>query len=83
MNEDAIEYHETGRQEYVGNDCVFSAGLCSGHPIDTMYIKLERGDEEPITILLRPDEVAALSWLISGAMWSWQIQRMDSEGSED
>lgn len=73
-----IAYFETGRQEYTKNKCVFSAGLCFGHPVDSMYLKLERGDEEPIVILFRPDEVAAILWLLGGAMWSNEMARMGS-----
>lgn len=78
-DEMVIEYQETGRQPYGGNDCVFSAGLCDGHPIDSMYIRLERGTEEPIMILFRPDEMMALGWLINGALWSWQMREMGAE----
>lgn len=51
-------------------NCVISAGLVKGHPVDTMFIRFERPLQEPITILMRPDEMAALTYCISGTLWS-------------
>lgn len=65
-----IQYHETGRQEYAGNNCVFSAGFVEGAGVDTVYLRLEKDGEEPTEILLRPDEMAAIAWLASGVLWS-------------
>jgi hypothetical protein len=71
-----LKLTELGRQEYAGNNAVFSAGLVEGHPIDTVYLRLERDGEEPTTILLRPDEMAAIAWLCSGVLWSLEMSRL-------
>jgi len=48
--------------------------LVEGHAHDTIYLKLERENEEPLTLLLRRDEALAVIWLLGGALWSEQIQ---------
>lgn len=48
----------------------WSAGIVEGHPIDTIYLKVQRELEEPTTILLRRDEALAIIHLLSGALWS-------------
>lgn len=63
-----VELQETARQPY--EDCTFSAGLVFGHPIEQVYLKLQRGGEEPTVILLRADEAQALAWVLTGAVWS-------------
>ena len=68
-----LEYHEILRQEYVENNCVFSAGFVNGDKIDTMYIRLERDGAEPTIILLRPDEMTCILWLASGVLWSKEM----------
>jgi len=67
------ELYELARQEYAGNNCVFAAGLVEGHAIDKYYLWIEKDDQEPIILLLRPDELAAIAWLCSGAAWSHLI----------
>ena len=62
------EYEETISQPY--NNCKFSAGFVHGHPVDTLYLKLERINEETVCILLRPDEMAAIAYCASGVLWS-------------
>jgi hypothetical protein len=74
VTEPALEYVEVLRQEYSENACVFSAGHVHGHPIDTLYLRLEKRDVEPLTILLRPDEAACLAWLLNGVLWSKLIE---------
>lgn len=68
------------RQEFEGNNAAFSAGAVEGHEVDTLYLKLEREGEEPITILLRADEAASLIWCLSGALWS-ELDRRTSKGA--
>lgn len=63
-------YTELIKQEYAGNGCKFSAGHVEGHPIDTIYLRLEKEGVEPTLILLRPDEAVSLAWLLNGAVWS-------------
>lgn len=67
-----LEYTEVVRQEY--GDCVFSAGFVSGHPVDTMYLKMERGGPVDVFLLLRPDEMAAMAWLANGALWAHEMR---------
>lgn len=57
-------------------NCVFSGGFVEGHPVDTLYLRLAREGEEPTTLLLRPDEMAALAWCASGALWSEEMRSM-------
>lgn len=68
------EYHETVRQPY--QNCAFSAGFVEGHPVDTLYLKLERDGEDPYILLLRPDEAAAIAWCLTGVLWSDHMARM-------
>ena len=63
-----LQYDETVSQPY--NNCKFSAGFVHGHPVDTLYLKLERTNDEPVCILLRPDEMAAIAYCASGILWS-------------
>jgi len=49
----------------------FSAGLAQGAEPDTVHFRLQRdGGEDPLTVLLRPDEMQAPVWVITGAPWS-------------
>lgn len=66
--EDKLTLTEVIRQEY--SNCVFSAGEVAGHPIDTVYLKLERDGRVDTFLLLRPDEMAAIGWLATGVLWS-------------
>ena len=70
--ETRVVLEETGEQPYT--DTRFSAGLVEGHAHDTIYLKLERENEEPLTLLLRRDEALAVIWLLGGALWSERIQ---------
>ena len=71
---EGIELEEISRQPYA--DSVLSAGLVRGCGPDTVYLRFERlaEDEEPTTILMRPDEALAVTWLLSGVLWSERIQ---------
>jgi len=74
MADNELVYSEVILQPY--SNCTFSAGTVEGHPIDTLYLKLERPPEEPIIILLRPDEMAAIAWCASGVLWSKLIEKV-------
>jgi len=69
-------YNEVLRQEYAGNNCVFSAGFVKGSEIDTMYLSFEKDGEEPEIIHLRPDEMACIAYLASGVLWSGEMYRL-------
>lgn len=71
--ENGLTYTEMIRQEYGGNNCVFSAGFVEGEnkpDEDTCYLRLEKDGVEPTVLLLRPDELQCLAWVASGAVWS-------------
>jgi hypothetical protein len=64
---DGLTYTEMIIQKYT--NCSFSAGTVEGHPVDTLYIRFLRGDDDRM-FLLRPDEAAALAWCLTGILWS-------------
>lgn len=76
---DGLEYNEMIRQEYAGNNCVFSAGFVYNDPIDTVYLKMEKQDTEPMIILLRPDELAAIAWCATGVLWSHEMMKLQAK----
>ena len=66
-----IKYTEVLRQEYAGNNCIFSAGFVEGYnETDTMYIKMKKDGEKPTCLFFRPDEMACIAWLAAGVLWS-------------
>jgi hypothetical protein len=91
-SENGLTYTEVARQEYGGNNCVFSAGFVEGESkpeVDTVYLRLEKDGVGPTTLLLRPDEMQSIAWLCSGTVWShlmnekheredWQRQKKDA-----
>jgi len=60
-------------------DCTFSAGLVEGIEPDTLYLRVQRDGEEPLTLFLRPDEMLALIWVASGALWSAEMLALDDD----
>lgn len=67
---DGYELFEIDRQEYKQNNCIFAVGLVDGHQNDTHYLWIEKEKADPVVLLLRADELATISWLCSGALWS-------------
>ena len=67
---DGLTYHESAVLEYPPNKCYISAGLVQGHVADSVYIRLEKNNDpaQEIFIVLRPDELAALLAVGSGAL---------------
>lgn len=60
-------------------DCEFSAGLVKGIDPDIFYLRLRRqGEDEPLTILLRRDELMAILWVGNGALWSGEMIQRDT-----
>jgi hypothetical protein len=51
-------------------DAGFSAGLVSNLDPDKFYLRLDRDGEEPTMIFARGDEVLAIIWVLTGALWS-------------
>ena len=66
--EDGYRFREVISQEYA--NCKFSGGFIEGHPVDTIYLLLEKDGAVKTHLLLRPDEVAALAWVATGVLWS-------------
>lgn len=64
-----LTYTEIICQEYGLNNCKFSAGWVEGHPVDTVYLMWERDGDPGATLLLRPDELAAIAWVANGMVW--------------
>ena len=58
-------------QPYLGY--TISAGLVRGIEPDCFYLRFERDGDEPLTIFMREDEVAAVLHVCSGALWSATI----------
>lgn len=63
-------------QEY--EDCMFSAGLVSGIEPDVAYLRIE-GKGEPLTLFLRTDEALAILHVLSGTLWSIEMEKFDAE----
>jgi len=49
-----------------------SAGLVEGVEPDRFYLKLDRENDEPLTLFLRADEMLAVVWVCNGALWTAQ-----------
>lgn len=86
--QDGFRFIEKCRQEYAGNNCVFSAGLIEGHPIERAYLKWQKDGDEGTMLMLRADELAAIAWVATGAIWSGLYGRLEEldkqkEGSEE
>ena len=73
MKKSKYKYREVIEQKYTGNNCKFSGGFVDNHPVDSMYIRLEKDGEEPTIIYLRPDEVACIGWICTGILWSKEM----------
>jgi len=69
-------HREVSCQIYEENSCKFSVGFVDNRPPDTMYLMLERDDEEPTIFYFRPDEMATIGWLATGVLWSSEMERM-------
>ncbi len=63
-----LKFTECIKQEYT--NCVFSAERVDGHSVDTLYLQVEKDGVITTQLLLRPDEMAAISLIASGALWS-------------
>jgi hypothetical protein len=74
MAEQTPTYEEVIRQEY--ENCVFSAGIARGHPVDSLYLKLERNGETDLFVIVRPDEMLALAWCATGVLWSAEMSKL-------
>jgi len=68
-----LKYEELIRQEYTGNNCMFSAGFVEGDKVDNTYLKLEKdysGKHREDILLFTPDELMAIGWCCIGVAWS-------------
>lgn len=73
--EDGLTFTEVIKQEYT--DCAFSAGSVERHPVDTVYLRWGRDDEDGGLLLLRPDELAAIAYIAAGLLWSLELAELD------
>lgn len=71
-------------QEYGGNNCKISAGFVEGADpeVDIMYLRFEKDNTLPIEIHMRPDEAAAVSWVLTGTLWSNEMYRLDDQDNK-
>jgi len=76
--EDGLTFTELIYQDYT--NCRFSAGAVEGHPVDTIYFQAEKDGRVNTQILLRPDEAAAMAWVISGVLWSVLLGSLPDPG---
>ncbi len=72
--EEGLKFTELIRQQY--SNCCFSAGVVQGDDVDTVYLKLEKVKTNPILLLLRPDELAAIAWVSTGVVWSLLLEQL-------
>lgn len=71
--DEVVTIYEILRQDYGGNGAHISAGIVGDHPVDTVYLQFgakEEGEIEPLTVLLRPDEMVTIVWLCGGVLYS-------------
>jgi hypothetical protein len=66
------------RQPY--QNCYIEAGS-TDHPIDTIFLRFSRENEEPWMFFLRPDEAAAVAWVLNGALWSRLVKEVPNDNS--
>lgn len=60
-------------------NCIISVGEVKGHPVDTLYLKFGRNNDTALTILLRPDEMAAIAYCATGVLWSYLEERVEAK----
>lgn len=75
----AIQTAEVDRQEYRGNNCIFSSGLVHGVEPDVIYLRWEKEGEKQTMLLLRPDEAMRIAALLANAVWSHQMIAIDAQ----
>ena len=75
MEMDELTYSEVDSQFYAGNDCSFSSGIVGGHPVDTIYLKMEKDGEEATVLHLRTDEAVRIAALLCNAVWSQEVAK--------
>lgn len=63
--------HETFRQEYGGNNCIFAAGKLhdTETPVDTVYLWIQKDGVDPTILFLRPDEALSICSALTRALW--------------
>ena len=75
LEQKGIKFQEVIKQEY--SNCKFSTGFIEGHPVDTMYLRAEKDGVITTQLLLRPDEMAAIAWCCTGALWTKEMKKLD------
>jgi hypothetical protein len=70
-------FWRVAKQPY--RNCEISAGLIMGLEPDTIYLRFDRDNDRPTTFMLRRDEVEAIIYVLSGALWSSTIMTMEGK----
>jgi hypothetical protein len=73
MGADGLQFRELISQAY--SNCKFTGGEVLNHSVDQLYLAWEKDDGAEGGLLLRPDEVAALAWVLTGLLWSFHLSR--------
>ena len=69
-----MKFTEIVSQPY--SNCKFSAGYVEGDPIDNLYIQAQKNGKVTTQIIMRPDEMAAIAWVATGILWSYEIEKI-------
>jgi len=72
-----MSFSESVRQNYANS--AFSAGFVTGAGNDTMYLRWQKDNDTGGMLLLRPDEVAAIAYVMSGVLWSDFIDKVTND----
>jgi len=70
-----VKCSPVGRQEC--SNCYIESGRVTGHPTDTIYLRVCNDEmPEPSILLLRPDEAKAIIWVLSGVLWCQEMEKI-------
>lgn len=79
---EGLHFREICKQEYSKNNCIFSSGEVTGHPVDTLYICWQKDEDDGGMLLLRPDEMAAIAWICAGSLFSLHLGELCADGEK-
>ena len=74
-----LQYDEVDSQLYAGNNCSFSSGRVTGHPVDLIYLRMEKDGEEATVLHLRTDEAVRIAALLCNAVWSQEVAKEEEK----
>ena len=52
------------------NNLVVSGGVIHDHPVEHVYLKWQKDEDDGSMLLLKKDELAAIAWISTGTLWS-------------